>query len=268
MKRSTNKTGNGNGLDVLSFSSPTEFIAHHNLLRSGSYSFCLITEGVSQCVIADEELSMSSGQLHLFSGESINSFSSENLKCFIISGSGIFFPANNVRRGQTLHNFWTLSKTEFKMLKSCFRGALRKTHSKNTIVLLEIISALNAYYQEGLPNSDPGISSRRITLFHKFSNLVIEHFNQQHSVKFYADTLCITSGYLTKVVRAISSLSPKEFILRYIIHEAKVLLLMPDITVETVSEQLGFADTSAFSTLFKKHTGRSPRDFRAQNFKI
>jgi iron complex transport system substrate-binding protein len=73
---------------------------------------------------------------------------------------------------------------------------------------------------------------------------------------------------LTKVVCAISSLSPKEFILRYIIFEAKAMLLKSDITVEAVAEQLGFTDASAFSALFKKHTGRSPKDFRMQNFKI
>ena len=44
--------------------------------------------------------------------------------------------------------------------------------------------------------------------------------------------------------------------------EAKRLLLHSEISVAEIADHLGFEDPAYFSRCFKKHTSRSPIDFR------
>jgi AraC family transcriptional regulator len=44
--------------------------------------------------------------------------------------------------------------------------------------------------------------------------------------------------------------------------KAKELLAQLDISVTQVGLQLGFIDTSSFSTMFRKHTGITPTAYR------
>ena len=57
-------------------------------------------------------------------------------------------------------------------------------------------------------------------------------------------------------------ITPVEYINQYRITRSIVLLMNSNITVEDVSEQVGFESASYFRRVFKKTTGCSPRDFR------
>lgn len=47
---------------------------------------------------------------------------------------------------------------------------------------------------------------------------------------------------------------------------AKMLLVQNDfINIKTVSERCGYNDNLYFSTVFKKHTGISPREYRQKH---
>jgi len=49
-----------------------------------------------------------------------------------------------------------------------------------------------------------------------------------------------------------------------VIIEAKVLLRTPSYNVAQVAEELHFSDQFFFAKFFKKHTGLTPSQFRAQ----
>jgi AraC-like DNA-binding protein len=48
--------------------------------------------------------------------------------------------------------------------------------------------------------------------------------------------------------------------------EAKRMLVNLDLNVSEIAYQLNFSDSSHFSKFFKKHTGRSPEEFRKSAF--
>ena len=59
-----------------------------------------------------------------------------------------------------------------------------------------------------------------------------------------------------------------DFVNRYRIEEAKKLLANPadkKITVLEVLYEVGFNSKSSFNTLFKKHTGLTPSEFKKKN---
>lgn len=104
--------------------------------------------------------------------------------------------------------------------------------------------------------------SHKEQLFERFLELLMQHAREQHLVSFYAEKLCITSQYLSLILREFSGKSANRWIDDAILMEAKALLKTPNITVQQVAEMLHFSDQSTFGKFFKKHMGISPLEYR------
>ena len=104
--------------------------------------------------------------------------------------------------------------------------------------------------------------SRKEEIFADFQTLLREHCKKQHDVKFYADKLCITTQYLSSILKEQSGRSASQWIQEALIIEAKGILKSPRINVQQVADKLHFPDQSTFGKFFKKHTGISPMAFR------
>lgn len=104
--------------------------------------------------------------------------------------------------------------------------------------------------------------NRQEDLFRKYIALVHENFRMQHNVAFYAERMCITTRYLSAIVRNISGSSPKEIIDRIIMLELKVLLRSTNMSIQEISGALHFPDQSYMGRYFRKHAGVSPSEYR------
>jgi AraC family transcriptional activator of pobA len=124
------------------------------------------------------------------------------------------------------------------------------------LVLYEYLSLVRS---QGVLSGEP---SRKEKLFLDFIELVVVHFRKEHSVKFYADSLCITTGYLGRAIREMGGRSAKHFIEMAIVSEAYTLLGDQGLSIADIAEELAFSGTSTFSTFFKKAAMISPRAYR------
>ncbi len=104
--------------------------------------------------------------------------------------------------------------------------------------------------------------SRKEELFTDFQTLLREHCKKQHDVRFYANELCITTQYLSSILKEQSGKSASQWIQDALMIEAKGMLKTPRINVQQVANKLNFPDQSTFGKFFKKHTGISPLAFR------
>ena len=104
--------------------------------------------------------------------------------------------------------------------------------------------------------------SRKEELFEQFLDLLFIHAKKEHSVSFYADAMCITSQYLSLILKDISGKSANQWISDALITEAKTMLKTPNQTVQQVANTLHFSDQSTFGKFFKKHTGIAPSSYR------
>ena len=104
--------------------------------------------------------------------------------------------------------------------------------------------------------------SRKEEIFADFQTLLRNHCKKQHDVKFYANELCITTQYLSSILKEQSGRSASQWIQEALIIEAKGLLKSPRINVQQVADRLYFPDQSTFGKFFKKHTDMSPMTFR------
>lgn len=105
-------------------------------------------------------------------------------------------------------------------------------------------------------------NGRRI--FDRFIYLVNNHCKQEHQMKFYADSLCLTERYLGTVVRQVSGVTAKEWIDRAIVASAKVLLKHGTLPMVQIADELNFPNVSFFCKFFKRLTGCTPLEYRRQ----
>ncbi|ALV32336.1 AraC family transcriptional regulator [Streptomyces sp. CdTB01] len=102
------------------------------------------------------------------------------------------------------------------------------------------------------------------TTFTLFRDAVEKGFATNHSVSAYADALGYSRRTLVRAVRAATGETPKGFIDKRVILEAKRLLAHTDMPIGRVGAAIGFPDAANFSKFFQQHTEMTPAAFRAE----
>lgn len=110
---------------------------------------------------------------------------------------------------------------------------------------------------------EPQPRSRKEELLTRFIKLVKDNYLDNRSISFYADKLCVSPKYLSSVVHTISGKYATEWISQFVILEAKSMLRMEETSIKDVSNHLHFANQSFFAKFFKKHTGYTPKEYKA-----
>jgi AraC-like DNA-binding protein len=101
------------------------------------------------------------------------------------------------------------------------------------------------------------------TTFTLFRDAVEDGFATNHSVSAYADALGYSRRTLVRAVRAATGETPKAFIDKRVILEAKRLLAHTGLPIGRVGAAVGFPDAANFSKFFLQHTDTTPAAFRA-----
>jgi AraC-like DNA-binding protein len=99
-------------------------------------------------------------------------------------------------------------------------------------------------------------------VFERFMALVTEYHNTERGMAFYADKLCLTPKYLSKLVKQSSGRSAPDWIDAFVILEAKNMLKYSDMAVKEIVYALHFPNQSAFYKFFKANTGQTPTEYR------
>lgn len=132
-----------------------------------------------------------------------------------------------------------------------FRNTIIKNRLQN--LLLESYDKMQRFAAR--QHRVPETTTRQSELFHRFVALVHEHCAQEREVSFYADKLCISTRYLSTIVRSVAHSSAKEFIDRSVMLEIKMMLQSTDLSVQEIAYRLRFPDQSYLGRFFKKHAG-------------
>ncbi|MCX7257905.1 MAG: helix-turn-helix domain-containing protein [Polaromonas sp.] len=108
------------------------------------------------------------------------------------------------------------------------------------------------------------LSLRKTAQIEKFRALVNAHFKKHLPMAFYASQLGVTPGQLSRLCREVLGTSSLALINARLIHEAQRDLVFTSSSIQQLADALGFADEAYFGRFFRKHTGLTPREFRAK----
>lgn len=106
------------------------------------------------------------------------------------------------------------------------------------------------------------VLSKQGRMSDQFLSLVQENFRKERFLEFYASKLEITPKHLSRTVKKQTGYTAVEWIERFVILEAKVLLKSSNLNIQQIADELNFPSQSFFGRYFKKLTGMSPKEFR------
>ena len=95
----------------------------------------------------------------------------------------------------------------------------------------------------------------------QFLALVQQNFRKERFLEFYASKLEVTPKHLSRTIKKQTGYTAVEWIERYVILEAKVLLKSSNLNIQQIADELNFPSQSFFGKYFKKLTGVSPKEF-------
>ena len=85
------------------------------------------------------------------------------------------------------------------------------------------------------------------------------------TVAWFADKLHLSANYFGDLVKREMGISAQEYIQRYIIERAKLLLTDGRMTVSQTAYALGYKYPNHLSRVFKRVTGITPNEYKSQN---
>ncbi len=88
------------------------------------------------------------------------------------------------------------------------------------------------------------------------------HYDQPITRAELAGSVALTERYLTHCFRDELGITPIEYLNRYRISRAKVLLERGAMSITEVAMSVGFSDSSYFSRVFRQETGMAPRVYQ------
>ena len=83
------------------------------------------------------------------------------------------------------------------------------------------------------------------------------------TVQAFAQHLSVHENHLNSVVKEVTGKNPSNYIALRIVEEAKALLHHTDWNIAEIAFSLSFEYSSHFTSFFKKHTGKSPKEYRS-----
>jgi len=117
-------------------------------------------------------------------------------------------------------------------------------------------------YASSKPKSQKAL--RPNDLYNTFLSLVADNYRTAHDVAYYAQQMSITQRYLSHITSEICGRSPKQVIDSYLLKEAEQMLLTTTLTIQEISNALGFSSQITFTKFFKVKKHISPSGFRGR----
>lgn len=243
------------------------------------------TEGETSLTSNLQEFRLKKDSLFIFSPKHILQVQSNNrFKAHLIVIAPDFLKRINIDTKRMMPLFlqfgslpcMELTHAESQSLRSFISMVEQELKGSETDFSSEIIGGLIAatiykvgdiltHYLTEHPEVDSPIHNRAEEYFRQFTELLGEHYKHERSVGFYARQLCITPKYLTTLIKRISGQSVSEWIDNYVILEAKTLLKYSTMSIQEIAYYLNFPNQSFFGSYFKRNTGMSPSQYKAQN---
>lgn len=129
-------------------------------------------------------------------------------------------------------------------------------------LMYELLSFIHRYAWKTYEPYRDELVSRQGRMSGQFLLLVQENFRKERFLEFYADKLEVTPKHLSRTVKKQTGYTAVEWIERYVVLEAKVLLKSSNLNIQQIANELNFPSQSFFGKYFKKLTGLSPKEFR------
>lgn len=125
--------------------------------------------------------------------------------------------------------------------------------------MCELYGVIGRYISVGAVNYSQGHN-----LFKGFLDLLTSVYPKPRSVSFYAETLNVTSKYLSSVCKATCGETASMLIHKAVTKDIADLLSYSNKSIKEIMVELDFPSLSFFGKYVKKHFGVGPKEYRSK----
>lgn len=156
---------------------------------------------------------------------------------------------------------------DVRFLEALFRQSIAEANANGESkmemlrsILDLILTTCAARYHENEHLSQKGKGQIMVK---QFFHLLEENYAQNLQINRYAEMIGVTPSHLTQTVKMLTGKTSSQMIKAKQMLEIKRLLAHTNLSVSEIASQLNFEDQSYFTKFFKRETGLTPLQFRA-----
>nr|WP_154894292.1 AraC family transcriptional regulator [Paenibacillus xylanexedens] len=259
---------------------------HYPAHEHPQYELNYVTEGVQLMSVNGQMYTQKAGELLLIPPGSVHSSQSQDGQgftyfCMHFDIDDQLFLSLLARIKQTLFHADNPVTLKIEPVLSKLMNSANEESTPNTMVqrmqLQSAVFELFGHLWEAVSQEAAHLFSEgyeRIELAHQIRNrlqgLVNQQFKQgnetdsHYGIDDIAAELGISSSHCNRVFKQVFGQSPRVALSEMVLHEAKVLLGNPKLSVQSIAAMLGYKDIAHFSRQFKRWSGISPSRFRQE----
>lgn len=127
----------------------------------------------------------------------------------------------------------------------------------------ELVSVLEQLATACAENAQSGLEHGGVSLVEKALLYLHEHYTKDLNLQDVADHVHISKNYFSLLFKKHTGRNFIDYLIQLRIRHARKLLSSGNLRIYEVAEQSGFRDVKYFSKLFRRMTGVSPQEYRA-----
>lgn len=131
--------------------------------------------------------------------------------------------------------------------------------SKCTSLIASLLIDLYRTHPEAFPKRSDSSTSAAVLHAQRY---ISEHYGQKITLSQIAQQSYISRHALSLAFKNILGISFRDYLISFRITEAKKLLITTDLSVEAVSEQVGYANVNNFVQIFRQRESTTPLQYR------
>ncbi len=227
-------------------------------LRTTKYyelEFFLSATGTA--VLNDKKVEHKKG-LTLFITPQTNRYTIGSFSCFYIH----FMPDENIKN--LLKDFDTTASYQESYLAEQFLKIIELYNSPDVNCRLELEAEILNLLKTVLFNT----REERAPLIEKSKEFIENNFHKNLDLDQIAKEINLSPTYFHKKFKECYCITPREFLLKVRLKNAKRMLLTSDLNFFEISENCGFSSQAYFNFQFKKETGMTPGEYRSKRYQL
>ncbi|UJF31929.1 helix-turn-helix transcriptional regulator [Paenibacillus hexagrammi] len=128
---------------------------------------------------------------------------------------------------------------------------------KQQTILQEILGQLSASLESQVVKPSAAVADQAASYLRL-------HYRDSVTAQELGEAINFHPVYIARCMQKEFGCSPMDYLLRYRVERAKLLLLQTDLPVAYIAEEVGFNHAAYFTSCFSKYEGITPRTYRQQ----
>ena len=156
---------------------------------------------------------------------------------------------------QVAEHLYQIARLERLMTDSRHYRPMIRSLAQSLLYMLADIISRN-------PADSDGATSAKELQFKRFVQLLWASGGKEREVSYFADQMCITTKYLSVIVRESCGKTPMQMIHAYTANMIAQRLRSTDLSIKEIAHELNFSNESFFGRYVKRHLGCPPGTYR------